>query len=223
MTSYILAQHSNGRDIHPSYTPKEKDARCPFCQIANANEADRKAYTVYEDEHTIAFLDLMPIRPGHTLLIPKSHCPRLADLSSVEGAAMGSVMPKIITAINKATDNPDLNVVLNQGFAQAVSHAHFHLIPAPHPSMPHKFRTNSLSADHSPISPVVNQTVPISVTTNPMNKRERNRSPADWSAQELMAHPPDHKEMLRGETEARMGWLGKRDGDALSAKIRSFL
>lgn len=55
------------------------------------------------------------MRPGHTLLIPKTHVVRLADLPPDAGAKMGAALPRIVNAVCEATGNPDLNVVCNQG------------------------------------------------------------------------------------------------------------
>jgi hypothetical protein len=46
---------------------------------------------------------------------------------------------------------------------------------------------------------------------------------ADWTAAELQQSPPSHREMLRGETDARSGYLSERDGLDMSQRIRSFL
>jgi hypothetical protein len=64
--------------------------------------------------------DIYPMRPGHTLLIPKTHVVRLADLDPTSAGKMGMALPKVVNAVCEATGNPDLNVVCNQGYAQAV-------------------------------------------------------------------------------------------------------
>ncbi len=51
---------------------------CIFCRIA---DHELPASIVYEDEHTMAFLDIQPINPGHVLIIPKTHADSLSDLS----------------------------------------------------------------------------------------------------------------------------------------------
>ena len=55
------------------------------------------------------------MRPGHTLLIPKTHVVRLADLDPASAGKMGMALPKVVNAVCEATGNPDLNVVCNQG------------------------------------------------------------------------------------------------------------
>ena len=61
--------------------------RCVFCGIV-AREI--KASLVYEDEEFLAFLDLFPVHPGHTLVVPKRHVPDLASCEEdlVEGSQL---------------------------------------------------------------------------------------------------------------------------------------
>lgn len=47
---------------------------CTFCDILAGKQ---EAYKIYEDEHTLAFLDILPIRDGHVLVIPKLHYARV--------------------------------------------------------------------------------------------------------------------------------------------------
>lgn len=89
------------------------------------------AYIIYEDDLVISFLDTLPIRPGHLLIIPKAHFKSLTDLPPELSAAIGQALTKVGHALTKGMENPNLNVVCNQGYAQAVYHVHFHLVPAP--------------------------------------------------------------------------------------------
>ncbi|MCH5374383.1 MAG: HIT domain-containing protein, partial [Planctomycetes bacterium] len=54
---------------------------CPFCRILND---DLPSSRVYEDEQLMAFLDIHPISPGHTLVVPRRHVESFTDLSSEE-------------------------------------------------------------------------------------------------------------------------------------------
>ncbi len=86
---------------------------------------------VYEDEHTLAFLDIAPLAPGHTLLIPKEPREFLHELSDESAAALGRVLPRIARAVLAATGAVHYNVLQNNGESahQAVPHVHFHIIP----------------------------------------------------------------------------------------------
>ena len=89
------------------------------------------SYKVYEDAHVFAFLDVNPLSPGHTLVIPKESKAHLHELSDAAAGALGHVLPRICRAILKATGASDYNVLQNNGKAagQAVFHVHFHIIP----------------------------------------------------------------------------------------------
>jgi histidine triad (HIT) family protein len=88
-------------------------------------------HRVYEDEHVLAFLDVKPLTPGHTLVIPKERKARLHELSDEAAAAVGRVLPRVARAVLAATGAEDYNVLQNNGAAahQAVLHVHFHIIP----------------------------------------------------------------------------------------------
>ena len=86
---------------------------------------------VYEDEHVLAFLDIMPLSRGHTLVIPKERKAHLHELSLESGAALGAALVKVSAAVLKATGAEHYNVLQNNGAPahQAVFHVHFHIIP----------------------------------------------------------------------------------------------
>ena len=88
-------------------------------------------YRVYEDEHVLAFLDIGPLSPGHTLVIPKERVAKLHELSDEAAAALGRVLPRLCRAVVEATGCADYNVLQNNGTAahQAVLHVHYHIIP----------------------------------------------------------------------------------------------
>ncbi len=88
-------------------------------------------HRVYEDEHVLAILDVGPLSPGHTLVIPKERVAHLHELSDDQAAALGRVLPRIARAVMRATGASDYNVLQNNGPSahQAVFHVHFHVIP----------------------------------------------------------------------------------------------
>ena len=88
-------------------------------------------HRVYEDEHVLAFLDIFPLAPGHTLVIPKERRAFLHELSDEQGAALGRVLPRIARAVLQATGAEHYNLLQNNGAPahQAVFHVHFHVIP----------------------------------------------------------------------------------------------
>jgi len=92
---------------------------------------DIPCHRVYEDNHVLASLDIGPLSPGHTLVIPKERKAHLHELSEESAAALGRALPRICRAVLAATGAADYNVLQNNGAAahQVVMHVHFHVIP----------------------------------------------------------------------------------------------
>ncbi len=88
-------------------------------------------HRVYEDEHVLAFLDIGPLSPGHTLVIPKERKAFLHELSDESAAALGRVLPRLARAVLEATGAEHYNVLQNNGRPahQEIFHVHFHIIP----------------------------------------------------------------------------------------------
>lgn len=104
------------------------DEECIFCKIV---AGDIPCFKLYEDEHTLAFMDINPANRGHALAIPKKHAPDLFESSDETLAATVATAKKIAKAV-QSTVNPDgLNLVQanGPGAAQSVFHLHLHVIP----------------------------------------------------------------------------------------------
>ena len=88
-------------------------------------------HKVYEDDRVLAFLDINPLSPGHTLVIPREPAATVDQLSDESSAAIGRVLPRISRAVLKATGATEFNILQNNGAGahQAVFHVHFHIIP----------------------------------------------------------------------------------------------
>ena len=88
-------------------------------------------HRVYEDEHVLSFLDIAPLAPGHTLIIPKQRVAYVHELDDEHAAAIGRVLPRIARAVMAATGAEAYNILQNNGRAahQAVFHVHVHIIP----------------------------------------------------------------------------------------------
>lgn len=104
------------------------EANCLFCNIIAGQIPCAK---IYEDQHTLAFLDINPIAPGHALVLPKAHYPTLLDLAPGQGEALLQAVQKVGAAVQKATTAPGFNVMQNNFSAagQVIFHLHFHVIP----------------------------------------------------------------------------------------------
>ena len=90
------------------------------------------AIKVYEDEKTLAFMDIMPQADGHTLVIPKSPAVTLLDLNPEDAAYTIQIVQKVAKAIEKALDRKGIVLMQLSGeeAGQTVPHIHFHLIPS---------------------------------------------------------------------------------------------
>lgn len=88
---------------------------------------------VYESDREIAFLDILPCSPGHTLVVPKTETAKLEELTEEEAVSLMKSLQKIARAISKAFNGSDYKIILNNGpnSGQEVPHVHFHIIPTP--------------------------------------------------------------------------------------------
>jgi len=88
-------------------------------------------HKVYEDEDVIAFMDVMPQGPGHTLVVPKAPSRNLLD---ADGAALAKLLPavqKVALAVKAAFDADGVSVFQYNEAAggQSVFHLHMHVVP----------------------------------------------------------------------------------------------
>ena len=105
---------------------------CIFCSIAAGDAPSRR---VYEDERTIAFLDIFPLTRGHTLVIPKRHSDSILDADPEDVAAAARAAQRVAQALKAPP--PDglgaegINVLQTNGAIalQTVFHLHFHVLP----------------------------------------------------------------------------------------------
>ncbi len=101
---------------------------CIFCKIADGKIPSAK---VYEDDKTIAFLDISPASKGHCLVIPRKHSESLDKMQSEDAAAVINAAQKVAKAVHGALKADGYNVLMNNGkeAGQVVFHAHLHVVP----------------------------------------------------------------------------------------------
>ena len=101
---------------------------CIFCQIVAGTIPSHK---VYEDDATLAFLDIHPAAPGHTLVIPRVHAAGLADMPADALAATGRATQTVARILHNYLQADGVNIVQSNGSAagQEVFHYHVHVIP----------------------------------------------------------------------------------------------
>jgi histidine triad (HIT) family protein len=89
---------------------------------------------IYEDEHTLSFLDIMPSIEGHTLVIPKEAAEDILDLSPDAAAAVMRTTQKVAKAVKRGLNCSGVMLVQLNGEAagQSIPHIHFHILPREH-------------------------------------------------------------------------------------------
>jgi histidine triad (HIT) family protein len=101
---------------------------CVFCKIIAGQIPSTR---VHEDEHTLAFMDLGQVNPGHVLVAVKRHAANIFELDDVQAAAVARASTRVACAIRDAFAPAGLSVYQANGKAagQTVFHYHVHLLP----------------------------------------------------------------------------------------------
>jgi histidine triad (HIT) family protein len=101
---------------------------CVFCRIV---AGQIPATRVYEDAHTVSFMDIGQVNPGHVLVAVKEHVENLYQLSEEQAAAIARVSLRVARAIRTVFAPEGLSVYQANGRAagQTVFHYHVHLLP----------------------------------------------------------------------------------------------
>ncbi len=101
---------------------------CIFCKIINQ---DLPSHMVYEDDRVFAFLDILPIHPGHTIVVPKEHAADVENVSPEDFSVMAAAVKKIGKAMMEGLGVKGYSVLLDNKSAanQHVPHTHFHVVP----------------------------------------------------------------------------------------------
>ena len=99
--------------------------------FAKILRGEASAHTVLDEEHCLAFMDLMPQAPGHTLVIPREPAENLFDLSDAGLSHLIVATRRVARAVRAAFDPPGMMIVQLNGAeaGQTVFHIHFHVIP----------------------------------------------------------------------------------------------
>jgi histidine triad (HIT) family protein len=101
---------------------------CVFCRIVAGQIPSTR---VYEDELTLAFMDIGQVNPGHVLVAVKTHAENLYALNDAQAAAVQRTAARVARAIRDAFNPPGLSVYQANGkpAGQTVFHYHVHLVP----------------------------------------------------------------------------------------------
>lgn len=98
---------------------------CPFCNLDPSREI------IAESSLAFAIYDKYPVSKGHTLIIPKRHCPGYFELTAEEQEACWLMVNELQAFLTKKYDPDGFNVGININSAagQTIPHVHIHLIP----------------------------------------------------------------------------------------------
>jgi histidine triad (HIT) family protein len=107
-------------------SPAPFDETCLFCRIAAGAEP---AHVVLNDDRCVAFLDVRPLFPGHTLLIPREHHETLADLPIERVGPLFERAQRLSVAVRDAAGAAGSFVAMNNVVSQSVPHLHVHVVP----------------------------------------------------------------------------------------------
>jgi histidine triad (HIT) family protein len=101
---------------------------CVFCRIRDGQIPSTR---VFEDERTIAFMDINPLNEGHCLVVPRAHAPTIFDIDQTDLRSAIVTAQRVAKAIRTALRPDGLNLLQANGAAafQSVPHLHFHLVP----------------------------------------------------------------------------------------------
>jgi len=103
-------------------------ADCVFCKIVGG---DIPAHSVYQDDFTIAFMDLGQVNPGHVIVAVKPHLETIFDLEPDQAAAAFRTVNRVATALKSEFDPEGLTILQanrRAGF-QTIPHFHVHVLP----------------------------------------------------------------------------------------------
>ena len=105
-----------------------EETDCIFCLIA---KGEAPAQRVYEDEATVAFMDINPATDGHCLVIPRRHAEDIWALRDEDGVAVWRTVHRVARVVREALNANGVNLLQASGREafQSVFHYHFHVIP----------------------------------------------------------------------------------------------
>lgn len=123
---------------------------CIFCKIV---AGEIPCHKVWEDEKHLAFLDIHPMREGHTLVVPKEHASELFELEADAYDALMRASKSVASRLKPALNVRRVGVAV-EGFE--VDHVHVHLVPMNHGFTKDDFG-NAREPDHVALAATVDK------------------------------------------------------------------
>jgi len=112
----------------PHFIDATPPGACVFCRLIKGEIPSSR---VHEDEHTLAFMDLGQVNPGHVLVAVKRHAATLLEITPEEAAAAMRTARQVALAVKSAFDPPGITLLQANGKEgdQTVFHFHLHVVP----------------------------------------------------------------------------------------------
>ncbi|MEI2416358.1 HIT family protein [Orrella sp. JC864] len=112
----------------PKFVDTSPAGQCIFCRIV---AGELPAARVWEDAHTLAFMDLGQVNPGHVLVATRRHAATLYDIDAEQAAAVMQTARRVALAVRAAFAPPGLTLLQANGKEgdQTVLHFHMHVVP----------------------------------------------------------------------------------------------
>ncbi len=112
----------------PLFVDHSPPGQCIFCRLV---AGEIPAARIYEDDLTIAFMDIGQVNPGHVLVATKRHAATLLDITAEEAAAVMQTAQRVARAVQATFDPPGLTLLQANGREgdQTVFHFHMHVVP----------------------------------------------------------------------------------------------
>lgn len=112
----------------PLFVDTSPPGECIFCRLV---AGEIPAARVYEDDLTVAFMDIGQVNPGHVLVATRRHAVTLLDITPAEAAAVMRTAQRVAHSVDKTFDPPGLTLLQANGREgdQTVGHFHLHVVP----------------------------------------------------------------------------------------------
>ncbi len=220
-------------------TPEQKQAleqqkeNCPFCQIIKGRIPSKK---VYEDDLSIAILDINPLNPGHLLFMPKEHYPIMPLIPKDTFTHLFRILPEITSHLRKAMMARHTSIFIANGPAAGQQSTHFmmHIIPSDKPPANFSIPLNDLDMQKSAeIKKVLAHNLPLMMRDRSKlfaKKQKEQQLDVKNRLAELIEENPEFKKMLMENPEAVIAGLEDNpslkplfegvDVHALSSKLK---
>ena len=133
-----------------------EDENCIFCKIT---KGEIPSFKVFEDDFSLAFLDIAPFVKGHTIVIPKNHHMNLLEFPDKEMKNYFSAVKHVALKLKRNLNADGINLMQNnfKAAGQVVAHLHFHVMPRWKHDKAFPFRVKKLEISKEELSEILNK------------------------------------------------------------------